>query len=338
MRFRLFALLVVVSLVARVFGANAEDGSVFMTRQMPYAASDRLPEVPVDIGAANLDVRFSPGDFSLPRETILDWLKASARAVSIYYGRFPVSNPRVLIVPVPGRGVQGGQAFGYRGPAIRLLLGQSSTEADLKADWKAVHEMVHLALPDVGEVHLWLAEGLAVYVESIARVQAGDLTEEKIWGDFLRDMPLGLPAAGDRGLDFTHTWGRTYWGGAIFCLLSDVELRKRTHNALGLEQAMRGVLAAGGTHDRVWPIERILKTADDATGLNVLAELYAKMRAAPSAPDLDALWLQLGVSRDGGTVVFDDSAPLAPLRKAIVAKRRASKDSDPADRSDVRFA
>ena len=318
MRFRLFALLVLVSFVARVIGVNAEAGSAFTTLQMPYAASDRLPEVPVDIGVAILDVRFAPGDFTLPRETILDWLKASARAVSIYYGRFPVAHPRVLIVPVPGRGVQGGQAFGYRGPAIRLLVGQSSTAADLKADWKAVHEMVHLALPDTGETHLWLAEGLAVYVESIARVQAGDLSEQKIWGEFMRDMPRGLPAAGDRGLDATHTWGRTYWGGAIFCLLADIELRKQTHNALGLEQAMRGVLAAGGTHDRSWPIER---TADDATRLHVLAELYAKMRSAPYAPDLDALWAELGVSLAGGAVVLDGSAPLAAIRKAIVTRR-----------------
>ena len=28
--------------------------------------------------------------------------------------------------------------------------------------------MVHLALPEVGQSHLWLAEGLAVYVELIS--------------------------------------------------------------------------------------------------------------------------------------------------------------------------
>jgi hypothetical protein len=35
----------------------------------------------------------------------------------------------------------------------------------------AVHEMTHLALPDVEEQHLWLAEGIAVYVEPIARAK-----------------------------------------------------------------------------------------------------------------------------------------------------------------------
>jgi hypothetical protein len=37
-------------------------------------------------------------------------------------------------------------------------------------------------------------------------------------------MPQGEPQRGDRGLDGTHTWGRTYWGGAMFCLLTDVEI------------------------------------------------------------------------------------------------------------------
>jgi hypothetical protein len=191
----------------------------------------------------------------------MTWIEKSAKAVSLYFGRFPGASARVMVVPVLGSWVQSGRTFGYRGAAIRLLVGRDATEADLIEDWKAVHEMVHLALPDVDDSHLWLAEGLAVYVESIARVQAGDLTDQKIWGDFVRDMPQGLPQAGDRGLDHTPTWGRTYWGGAIFYLLADVEIRKRTRNRVGLQQALQGILAAGGNHEQDWPIQRILSVA-----------------------------------------------------------------------------
>ena len=49
-----------------------------------------------------------------------------------------------------------------------------------------------------------------------------------MWHDIVRDMQKGEPAAGDEGLDHTHTWGRTYWGGAIFCLVADVEIRRET--------------------------------------------------------------------------------------------------------------
>ncbi|HET7210889.1 MAG TPA: hypothetical protein VFI85_03980 [Methyloceanibacter sp.] len=116
-----------------------------------------------------------------------------------------------------------------------------------------------------------------------------------------------------------RTWGRTYWGGAIFCLLADVEIRKRTGNKAGLQQALRGILDAGGTIEQDWPIKRILEIGDKATGTTALADLYEKMRNAPYAPALDALWRDLGVLVQDGRVTFDEDAPLAPIRRAITA-------------------
>jgi len=302
--------------------APARAQSEFIGEHFPYDAFDRLPTTPIEVGGGTLNVAFAPGEIALPRSALMDWLTTSAKAVSVYFGKFPVASARVLIVPVPGSGVQAGTTFGYRGAAIRLIVGSDVTKAELVDDWKAVHEMTHLALPDVEDSHLWLAEGIAVYVEPVARVQAGDLTAEKIWGDMVRDMPKGLPQAGDRGLDHTPTWGRTYWGGAMFCLLADVEIRKETNNAKGLQQALRGILDAGGDHEKDWndwPIKRIFSVGDKATGTSVLADLYQRMRAKPYAPDLDALWRELGVSVQGGRVVFDDSAPLASIMRAITA-------------------
>lgn len=296
---------------------HAQD--TYVGRGYPYAAFDRLDHTPVTVGGGVLNVAFAPGDLELPRARILAWLRKSAEAVTTYYGKFPVASARILIVPTSGEGVRGGQTFGYRGPAIRLIVGRATTEDDLREDWKAVHEMVHLALPDTPEENLWLAEGLAVYVESIARVQAGHLTPEKIWGDFMRDMPRGIPRAGDGGLDQTHTWGMTYWGGALYYLLADIELRKRSGNTVGVQQAIRGVVAAGGTHDKDWTIERILSVADKASGYPVMSELYAKMRDKPFAPDLAKLWDELGIKGEPGRITFDDAAPSAPIRLAITA-------------------
>jgi hypothetical protein len=180
--------------------------------------------------------------------------------------------------------------------------------------------MVHLAFPSVPEKHHWIEEGLATYVEPIARARAGDLLPQKVWGDMFDAMAQGLPKSGDRGLDFTHTWGRTYWGGALFCLLADIEIRKRTGNRLGLENAMRGILKSGGSIEVEWPLARALRVADQAVGVPVLEELYNQMRATPVSPDLPKLWKDLGVSRQDGTIVFDDSAPLAPIRRAITGK------------------
>jgi hypothetical protein len=299
--------------------APAYAQSEFAGERFPYRAFDRLPKTTIAIGGGTLDVGFAPGAFTLPRSVLMAWLERSAKAASVYFGKFPVSSARILIVPVPGSDVQGGASWGFGGAAIRLFVGSEVTEAEFRDDWVAVHEMTHLAQPDIREPHLWLAEGIATYVEPIARVQAGQLSAETIWGDMVRDMPKGLPGPGDRGLDGTPTWGRTYWGGAIFCLIADIEIRKRTGNKAGLQQALRGIVAAGGTIEYGWPIDRILRVGDKATGTTVLTDLYAKMGDKPYAPDLDALWRDLGVSVKDGRAAFDDEAPLAPIRRAITA-------------------
>ena len=289
--------------------------------RMPYDAFDKLAKTDLEVPGGMIHVGFAPGDLVLPKDKILDWVKTSAKAVSTYYGRFPVKSLRLLFVPVDGPRVRGGTTWGYRGAAIRMMLGQTSREDDLRRDWVLVHEMVHTALPDMEERYNWLSEGLAVYVEPIARVQAGDLTAEEIWLAMMRDMPKGLPQAGDQGLDNTDTWGRKYWGGAMFCLMADIEIRKATGNRLGLQDAMRGVLAAGGSHEVDWSIERILVTADKAVGVNVLTHLHNEWGRKPVAPDLDRLWRDLGLRNKDGSVEFDSAAPLAAIRAAITERR-----------------
>jgi hypothetical protein len=314
---------VAAALLAGGFSTRTHAQSELMrSDRMPYDAFDRLPQTDLDAASGVIHVAFAPGELALPKPKILEWVTASAKAASIYYGRFPVKSLKLLFVPVDGSRVRGGTTWGYRGAAIRIPLGRDASMDDLKRDWILVHEMVHLALPDMEDRYAWLSEGLAVYVEPVARVQAGDLTPKEIWLAMMRDMPKGLPQAGDRGLDNTDTWGRKYWGGAMFCLFADVEIRKATDNRLGLQDAMRGVLDAGGNHEEDWPIEWILATADKAVGVDVLTKLHDAWGPKPVTPDLDALWRDLGLRlRDGG-IDFDDSAPLASIRIAITKAPR----------------
>jgi hypothetical protein len=135
-------------------------------------------------------------------------------------------------------------------------------------------------------------------------------------------MAQGEPEAGDLGLDRTHTWGRTYWGGALFCLVADVEIRKHTGNKRGLQDALRGIVDAGGAIDKDWPIERVLRIGDQATGTTALENLYAKWSKAPVEVDLESLWGQLGISRADGKVILINDAPLASVRTAITTTPR----------------
>jgi hypothetical protein len=262
-------------------------------------------------------VAHAPRELGVSQVHLESWVGNAARAVETYYGRFPVRRLRVEVQPGSGRGAQTGAAYGFGMPLIRMNVGRGSNDEDLADDWMMTHEMVHLAFPRVAAEHHWIEEGLATYIEPIARAQAGLLPVEQVWRDLLEGLPRGLPLPGDRGLDFTPTWGRTYWGGALFCLLADIEIRKRTGNRYGLQDALRGILRGGGSIERIWPIERVLELGDAAVGVPVLSELYARMRATPVEVDLDALWRELGVSVVDGEIVFDEDAPLAAIRRAI---------------------
>ena len=275
----------------------------------------------IRLADATIELLYSGDSTGLDRNELREWIAASANAVQSYYGRFPVKRVSIRIDVSEGRGAQSGTTYAYNGALIRVGVGRYSSSADLKRDWIMTHEMVHLAMPEFSDRYAWLEEGLATYVEPVARVQVGQLTEQKIWRDMLQDMPKGLPAAGDQGLDNTHTWGRTYWGGALFYLLADVRIRERTGNRVGLQDALRAIVANGGNVEVSWDVRRTLAMGDKATGTNVLIELYDEMRDSPVSPDLAQLWQRLGVKllRDG--VEFDDAAPLAAIRRTITAKR-----------------
>lgn len=281
------------------------------------ASADAADAWRVELTAATIEVEEPGAGFAARRAELETWIRASAAAIEAWYGLFPVSRLRLVLLPSAGRGVGEGTTFGGDFATIRIALARDVDADALSQDWVLVHELVHVCMPSLATEQRWLEEGSATYIEPLARVRTGSRSPAEVWTEFVRDMPQGLPAAGDRGLDHTPTWGRTYYGGAIFCLTADVEIRERTGNRMGLQDAFAAVVRAGGNVTQSWPIERVIAVGDGATGTTVLAELYASMRAAPQPRELDGLWRELGVELEGGSAVFDDAAPLAGVRRAI---------------------
>jgi hypothetical protein len=303
---------------ARPIGTVAAAAIAHLALGAPPALAAAATANDLTVGGAAIHIEFEPGAFRDGGDGVRGWIRRSANIVSGYYGRFPTTRVTVQVIAEAGDGVHGGKSFANPDAFIRVQLGREVNEAQLLADWVLVHEMTHLALPDTGEAHAWLSEGLATYVEGVARVQAGNRSEADVWSEEIRQMPRGMPQPEDRGLDHTHTWGRTYWGGAMFCLLADVEIRKQSHNRVGLQDALRAVARASGGLAADWPIERVLRTGDGAVGTTTLEDLYAQMKDRPVAPDLMRLWQQLGIEPEGSSVRLSDSAPLADVRRAIM--------------------
>lgn len=274
------------------------------------------------IGESTVQVDFANGSIDLTPDQVLKHIREAAEAIAAYYGRFPVARARILVVPTQGgrRESIGGTTWGdVDGVAgfTRLRIAEHATQADLDDDWVTTHELDHMAFPDLPEENHWMEEGLASYVEPIARVMTGNLQAEKIWADMVRGMPQGEPGTGDQGLDHTHTWGRTYWGGALFCLVADVEIHRATKNRKGLRDALRAIIAEGGTIDHNWPLPQALEIGDKATGTHVLTEMYTKWKDTPVTVDLPKMWDELGVRATDHGVEFDSKAPLAKVREAI---------------------
>jgi hypothetical protein len=269
------------------------------------------------IGGSRIDVTIDASEAPVSEVDVMKWVQSAAESVAAYYGRFPVPHLTLRIMSVEGTGVRHGMTWGRGGGLIRISAGGKTSAAEFAEDWMLTHEMIHLAFPSQADEHHWIEEGLSVYVEPIARIRAGHWTALKMWSDLVRDMPKGEPQAGDAGMDHTHTWGRTYWGGALFAFVADVQIRKQTNNRKGLEDALRAILDAGGTINEDWALEKAFKIGDEAVGLDVLEKLYAEWKDKPMQVDLPAMWKQLGVEANGATVVLKDDAPMAAIRRGI---------------------
>jgi hypothetical protein len=284
----------------------------------PYAAFGPMRMRHVEaVNGTTIDLAIAPASYAVSDDAMVAWVSRSARTMARYFGCFPIERVSVLVVPARGADVRHGETMGDGGASIVVELGEGAKQDALDHDWVLPHEMAHLGVPSVSRRHHWLEEGIAVYVQPIARARVGELHAEEVWREFLEGMPRGIPQRGDAGLDDTPSWARTYWGGATFCLLADVEIRRRTHNRLGFEDALRGILSAGGSVAHIWDFDRVLETADASIGTTVFRSMHEEMGREGWSVDLPRLFRDLGVAPRGDRVVFDDSAPLAALRRSI---------------------
>jgi len=76
------------------------------------------------------------------------------------------------------------------------------------------------------------------------------MSAEQMWAGLVRDMPKGEPQEGDRGW-ITRAVGAGHTGWCAFLFCGGRRGSQQTRNQKGLQDALRGILEAGGdiTHD-----------------------------------------------------------------------------------------
>jgi hypothetical protein len=262
---------------------------------------------------------FPTATFAVSDTVVLRWIEENACAVRTYYGRFPVQRFRLTLRPRFGEShIEYGNARQGSPPHISIYIGVKADKSEFQRSWILAHEMLHLAFPSLDEPHRWLEEGIATFIEPLARAMTGLVSEESVWKEFVENMERG--AFAPAGLDGSTSPGRVYWGGALFCLLADIEIRRATHNQKSLRDALRVILEREGSINDDRSITTVLRSADKALGVQTLQTLYQKMgkRAFALADTLSALWSQLGVEyRPDSTVHLNQAAPLAAFRQSM---------------------
>ncbi|HEY4116606.1 MAG TPA: hypothetical protein VGM56_02070, partial [Byssovorax sp.] len=296
-------------------GADNYEADVTAIDEASFAAFGALR-----VSTAGAGVVAAAKGVALDDAILARWTQAEVDAIARYVGRAP--DDRFVVFVAPGtQDVTRGKTLGDGGASVLVRVGTSITSSNLLDDWVLAHELVHVATPSVDGAHAWFAEGLATYVEPIARARAGLTTSERVWGDLVEGLPQGLPKPGDGGLDGERDVGRVYWGGALVFLLADVAIRDETRGAKSLDDVLRAWAAAGGNAEAHWTVARCLEVGDAATGTRALSTLVARHGGGAPKEDLAALWRRLGVARSGERLTFDDAAPLASIREAITATR-----------------
>jgi hypothetical protein len=272
---------------------------------------------------ARIDVYLFDGGFGAATPKVMDWLERSADSAAVLFGRFPMKEAQVLLVPGPRRGT-----FGYvlrgGGASATLLLPREPSADDL--DWMATHELLHLALPPMPSEDAWLFEGLVTYLAAIARARSGMIDEREAWWELLDGFARGATKSTgrttreeSRAMHQTRAYWRVYWAGAAIALAWDVALHRRGSS---IEAVLTALLDAELDQDRRWAATDLVAKLDGLCDCDVFSAVTARHLDEVAFPETATLTRALGLRLDGDTVALDDGAPERHTRDAIM--RRAA--------------
>lgn len=280
--------------------------TVGQLRRSPYSAFGPLEVVRVDDGDVTFSVALPRKGKRIAPELVIPWVKKSAAAVRAVLGKFPARHAALLVSVTSGDDVEVG--FSLAGSSIVLRVGERTNKETFGRDWVLTHEMLHFACPSQPDARDWAEEGMATYIEPFARARVGLVSREEAWEGLLDGFPNGQPARGDQGLDRTRTWGRVYWGGALFFFEADYAIRTRTDGKHTVFDAFGAIVASGGTNATSWSLERAFAIGDEAVGVPVLTEMLTKYGVTGEPFSYTQHLAELGVRRGPKGVAIDASA------------------------------
>jgi len=312
---------------------NADGDRVFTLRDRPHSwhGDIVLGQMSTDtlvIGGSHLRVSVVGRSGADQRSRLKRWLSAGADALTGVYGRFPVDQVQVLIVPL-GRDsdpVPWGEVVRGGGDAVHLYVDGTRTLEELNANWVLCHELSHLLHPYVAAGGSWLPEGIASYYQNVLRARAGLITAQTAWRKLNAGFVRGLKqTTGERSLvNATRAmmrrgeYMRVYWSGAAMALIADVELREQSGGTVSLDTILDQLSRCCLPATRRWDPGELMAEMDRIAGSDVFMRLYEDYVRRPVFPDVRDTYRALGI--DAGAKPLDDGTnrDAAKLRSAIM--------------------
>ena len=301
---------------------------------MARVAIGRFAEAPIALAGGTLRLSILSGADASQRSKLTTWIAHLSRATLSAYGRLPLPDVQVLMVPAGSQDepVGFGQSTRGQGHGLTLFVDPAQPVAAFDRDWVAVHELSHLFHPYLGDRGSWLAEGLATYYQNVLRARAGMLTPQQAWDQIDDGFERGrgqMSASSDVDLEHAsagmgehRAFMRVYWSGTAYWLEVDTELRAASANRLSVDEALRRFDACCLPSYRRWEPADFVAKLDALLGTDVFVRRFGEYRARHDFPNLAPLYAKLGIRHQGSALGFDDDAPAAAVRRAIMDATR----------------
>jgi hypothetical protein len=175
-----------------------------------------------------------------------------------------------------------------RRQGVNIHVNPDHTRDELLSDWTVYHELAHLLLPYLGRQHSWFAEGFASYMQYQLMHSAGVLSAEEMRTGYREkieraasryDLPDRSFIEASPLLRARRDFPTQYWGGAVYFLRVDAELRGR---GTSVPEIISTFVACCRFEPR--DLDALLETLDRLAGVPVFSEELAEFRRAKGFP------------------------------------------------------
>jgi len=234
------------------------------------------------------------------RQKLNQVLKVNGNNIVKTFQGFPQQPTKIIVMNVNrGRGpVPFGQILRGGSAVIWLYVNATKKSVDFINDWTITHEMTHLMMPYIASSDNWISEGLASYFQYVSRAQNGQITAVEAWRKLASMYESGKESAGDQTIRETSDRMFTYWGGAAFFMLSDIEIRLQSHGKLNLQRVFARFKACCLSYESSWRPYRFFNQLDKQLDSPVFIPMYRKFSKTKGFPNLHPYFKKLGINFD----------------------------------------